>query len=100
MMKAEMHRPILRGRRPVRADHRLCADDEPVRTQSAILDKSKSKPWSFLSITVFLVRMRFSSAPKTRFARRARNGRPVILYEKNPKPSLNAKCGGHGAKHV
>ena len=40
-MKAEMHRQILRGRRPVRADHRLCADDEAVRTQSAILYKSK-----------------------------------------------------------
>ena len=29
----------LRGRRPVRADRRLRADDEPIRTQSAILDK-------------------------------------------------------------
>jgi hypothetical protein len=33
-----------RGRRPVRADRRLCADDEPVRTQSAILYKSNPKP--------------------------------------------------------
>jgi hypothetical protein len=97
MMKAEMHRQILRGRRSVRADHRLCADDEPVRTQSAILDKSKPKP--LLSITVFLVRMRFSSVPKTRLARGARNGRSMILYEKNPKPGLNAKCGRLGATH-
>jgi len=29
--------PCLRGRRPVRADRRLRADDEPVRTQSAIV---------------------------------------------------------------
>jgi hypothetical protein len=40
----ELQRQNLRGRRPVRADHRLCADDEPVRTQSAILYKSNPKP--------------------------------------------------------
>ena len=34
-----------RGRRPVRADHRLRTDDDPVRTQSAISDKTrKSAP--------------------------------------------------------
>ncbi len=61
-----------------------------------------------LSITVFLVRMRFSSAPKTRLARvpredllrgGARNACSAILYEKNPKPSLYAKNGGLGATH-
>jgi hypothetical protein len=31
----------LRGRRPVRADHRLCADEKRIRTQSAILDKTR-----------------------------------------------------------
>ena len=79
-MKAEMHRQNLRGRRPVRADRRLCADDEPVRTQSAILIKTP-KASSGLSITVFLVRIRFSSAPKTGLARGARNGRSAILCE-------------------
>jgi hypothetical protein len=96
-MKVEMHRQILRGRRPVRADRRLCADDEPVRTQSAILYESNPKP--LLSITVFSVRMRFLSVQKTRLARGARNGRSVILYEKNPKPGPNAKCGRLGATH-
>ena len=97
-MKAEMHRQNLRGRRPVRADRRLCADDEPVRTQSAILIKTPRASLG-LSITVFLVRMGFSSVPKTGLARGARNGRLAILYEKNTKPSLNAKCGKHGATH-
>ena len=97
-MKVEMHSQNLRGRRPVRADHRLRADEKRVRTQSAILMKT-SKASLGLSITVFLVRMRFSSAPKTGLARGARNARSVILYEKNPKPSLNAKCGGLGAAH-
>ena len=43
-MKAEMHRQNLRGRRPVRADHRLRTDEKRVRTQSAILYSSKLKP--------------------------------------------------------
>ena len=43
-MKAEMHRQNLRGRRPVRADHRLRTDEKRVRTQSAILYKGKPKP--------------------------------------------------------
>ena len=79
-MKAEMHRQNLRGRRPVRADHRLRTDEKRVRTQSAILIKT---PIAFLglSITVFLVRMRFLSAPKTRLARGARNGRSAMLAD-------------------
>jgi len=40
----ELQRQNLRGRRPVRADRRLCADDEPVRTQSTILYKSNPNP--------------------------------------------------------
>ncbi|MEK7438796.1 MAG: hypothetical protein AAB150_18145 [Pseudomonadota bacterium] len=97
-MKVEMHSQNLRGRRPVRADRRLRTDEKRVRTQSAILIKT---PNAFLGlfITLLLVRMRFSSAPKTGLARGARNARSVILYEKNPKPSLNAKCGGLGAAH-
>jgi len=53
----------------VRADRRLRADEKHIRTQSAILYKSNPKPWLLLSITGFLVRMRFSSVPKTRLAR-------------------------------
>jgi hypothetical protein len=34
---------------------------EAVRTQSAILDENKPKPSSLLSITLFFIRMRFSS---------------------------------------
>jgi hypothetical protein len=37
----------------------LCADEKHIRTQSAILDKSKPKPLLLLSKTVFLVRMVF-----------------------------------------
>jgi hypothetical protein len=47
----------------------LRADKKHIRTQSAILDKSIPKPWLLLSITMFLVRMRFSSVPKTWLAR-------------------------------
>jgi hypothetical protein len=97
-MNPELHRQILRGRRPVRADRRLRTDEKRVRTQSAILIKTPRASLG-LSITVFLVRMRFSSVPKTRLAHGARNGRSVILYEKNCKPSLNAKCDGLGAMH-
>ena len=50
---------MLRGRKTVRADHRLRTDDEPIRTQSAILYKSKPKPLLLLFITVHLVRMVF-----------------------------------------
>jgi hypothetical protein len=35
----DLQRQNLRGRRPVRADRRLCADEKHIRTQSAILDK-------------------------------------------------------------
>jgi len=70
----ELQRSSLRGRRPVRADHRLRADEKHTRTQSAIFYKNNAKTLLLLSITVFLVRMRFSSVPKTRLARAARNG--------------------------
>ena len=36
----ELQRPHLRGRRPVRADRRLHADEKRIRAQSTILDKS------------------------------------------------------------
>jgi len=94
-MKAEMHRQNLRGRRPGRADHRLRADDKPVRAQSAILIKIPKASLG-LSITVFLVRIRFSSAPKTGLARGARNGRSAVLYESDPKPSLTAGLPKYG----
>ena len=70
----ELQHPSLRGRRPVRADHRLCTDEKHIRAQSAILYSPKLP--LLLSRTVFLVRMRFSSVPKTWLARAARNGRP------------------------
>jgi hypothetical protein len=38
----ELRRSNLRGRRPVRADHRLGADEKRIRTQSAILYKPPS----------------------------------------------------------
>jgi hypothetical protein len=64
-----------RGRKTVRADRRLRADEKRIRAQSTILYESHPKPASLLSITVFSARMRFSSARKTRLARAARNGR-------------------------
>jgi hypothetical protein len=65
----------LRGRRPVRADHRLSADEKHIRTQSAILNETNPKPLLLLSITLFSIRMRFLSVWKTGLARGARNGR-------------------------
>jgi hypothetical protein len=64
---------ILRGRKTVRADRRLRTDEKHIRAQSPILCKTPALSL-FLPITVFLVRMRFSSVPKTRLARGARNG--------------------------
>jgi hypothetical protein len=48
---------------------------EAVRTQTVILDKNNPKQILFFSITVISVRMCFSSVPKSRLAREARNGR-------------------------
>src|SRR5450756_2591285 len=62
---------ILRGRKTVRADHRLGTDEKHIRAQSAISYKTPALSM-FLSITVFSVRMRFSSVQKTRLARAAR----------------------------
>jgi len=56
---------ILRGRKAVRADRRLRADEKRIRTQSAILYKTPTAHL-VLTITVFSVRMRFSSVQKTR----------------------------------
>jgi len=58
----------LRGRKTVRADRRLRADEKHIRAQSTILYKTTALSLS-LSITVFFVRIRFSSARKTRLAR-------------------------------
>jgi hypothetical protein len=35
---------MLRGRKSVRADHRLHADEKHIRAQSAILDKGNPEP--------------------------------------------------------
>jgi hypothetical protein len=40
----ELQRWNLRGRRPVRADRRLRADEKRIRTQSAIFDKTPRSP--------------------------------------------------------
>jgi hypothetical protein len=63
---------MLRGRETVRADRRLRADEKHIRTQSAILYKNNPKALLLLTITVFSVRMCFSSVRKTRLARAAR----------------------------
>jgi len=60
---------MLRGRKAVRADRRLRADEKHLRAQSAILYKSHPKPPLLLSITVFSERMRFLSVQKTWLAR-------------------------------
>jgi len=50
----------------------------------SISDNSNAKPLLLLSITVFSVRMCFSSARKTRLARGARNGRSSTPREVHP----------------
>ena len=94
----ELQRQNLRSRRPGRADRRLCTDERHIRAQSAISNRSRKASLG-LSITVFSARTCFTSARETRLARGARNGRYAILDDKNPKPSLNAKCGGLGVTH-
>jgi len=64
---------ILRGRKTVRADRRLRADEKHIRAQSTISYKTPAL-FLFLSITAFSVRMRFLSVRKTWLARAARNG--------------------------
>src|ERR1039457_5741437 len=59
----------LRGRRPVRADHRWRTDEKHIRAASRISEKNPLKLSWVLSITVFFVRMYFSSVRKTRLAR-------------------------------
>jgi hypothetical protein len=53
----------------------LCTDEKHIRAQSVILDKNNSKSLLLLSITLFSIRMRFSSVWKTGLARGARDGR-------------------------
>jgi hypothetical protein len=50
---------MLRGRKTVRADRRLRADEKTIRAQSAILYKNNPKPLLLLTITAFSVRMLF-----------------------------------------
>jgi hypothetical protein len=67
----ELQRSGLRGRRPVRADHRLRTDEKHVRAQSAILYKSNPTPYLFLNTTAFPGRMAFIRAENTVRARSA-----------------------------
>ncbi|MBE0621870.1 MAG: hypothetical protein IH605_14855 [Burkholderiales bacterium] len=46
----ELQRQDLRGRRPVRADHRLHADEKRIRAQAAILDRSKPERGSIAKV--------------------------------------------------
>jgi len=62
---------MLRGRKAVRADHRLRTDKEAIRTQSAILYKKQPRSVVAFNHNRVLVRMIFSRT-KTRFAREAR----------------------------
>jgi len=62
----------LRGRKTVRADRRLGADEKHIRAQSAILGKTPTLR-SVLTITVFLVRMVFIRTKNTVGARSAQN---------------------------
>jgi hypothetical protein len=71
---------MLRGREAVRADRRLGTDEKHIRAQSTILDKSHPKPLLLLFITVFFVRIRFSSARKTRLARASAQW-PLLICE-------------------
>ena len=57
----DLRHPGLRGRRPVRADHRLGTDEKHIRAQSAIADKTPA-----LSLLLFKT---VFSARKTRLAR-------------------------------
>jgi len=52
----------------------LGADEKRIRAQPAIVDENQPKLLLLLSITVFSIRMRFSSVWKTGLARGARNG--------------------------
>jgi hypothetical protein len=51
----------LRGRRPVRADHRLRPDEKAIRAQSVISNKT-DKPFLPLTSTAFYGRMPFIRA--------------------------------------
>jgi len=63
----------LRGRRTVRADRRSRTDDETVRTQSAILDKSCKNAFAFINNRVFGADTLFIHAKDTVRARSAQS---------------------------
>ena len=65
---------MLRGRFPVRADHRLRTDEEAIRTQSAISYKTP-EPFLVLIKTVLSARMPFIRAESTVGARSAQRRR-------------------------
>jgi hypothetical protein len=60
----------------VHAQSRIAEESQPNPTQTKPnqTKPNQTKPPLLLSTTLFLVRMRFSSVPKARFARGARNG--------------------------
>ena len=63
----------LRGREAVRADRRWRADDEAIRTPSAILCEDNPKPALPLIITAFFARMLFMRAENVVGARSAQS---------------------------
>jgi len=75
----ELHRPNLRGRRPVRADRRLRTDEKHILAQSTILHKTPALSL-FLSRTAFSVRMRFLS-PYGKRGWRAQRASPLVARD-------------------
>jgi len=85
----------LRGRRPVRADRRLCTDEKHIRAQSAILDRIPTLSLS-LFITVYSVRM---VSIRTEYTVGARSAQWSILNNHNAMlPLLPAKPVNCAAK--
>jgi len=84
---------MLRGRETVRADRRLRTDEKRIRAQSAILNKSHTKPPLLLTITVFSVPMCFSSVQKTGLARASAQ---VLQKPARPKIRPRGSLIAHG----
>jgi hypothetical protein len=71
---------MLHGRKTVRADRRLRADEKHIRTQSAILDKTPT-PRLVLTITVFSGRMFFIRPENTVGARERANPLVTLVVQ-------------------
>jgi hypothetical protein len=83
-VEIEAEAALLRGRKTVRADHRLRTNEKAIRTQSVILYKNNPKPLLLLTTTVFWYGC-LLSVPK--HGLRAQRARPLAVFARAARKS-------------